>query len=58
VAKGSAGYDKYLREIKDLHEMIVYAMKCKQTTDLGNTKKLRALLRDFEKSYFEEEHQK
>ena len=42
---------KYLREVKMLHEMIVFAMKCKQTTDPENVAKLRSLIKDFQESY-------
>ncbi|MBD3391746.1 MAG: superoxide dismutase [Chitinivibrionales bacterium] len=45
-------YQKYITELSALHEMLVYAMQCKQTTDLANTKKLRESLEKFRKSYF------
>ncbi|KAA3606327.1 MAG: superoxide dismutase [Calditrichaeota bacterium] len=44
---------KYLEKITMLHEMIVYSMKAKQTTDLANVKKLNSLIDSFEKAYFE-----
>lgn len=34
-----------------LHEMLVAAMKCKQTTDLEHVEKLRSLLAEFRKAY-------
>jgi len=43
--------EKYVREITTLHEMLVFTMKCKQTTDLGNVEKVKSLLKDFESSY-------
>ena len=46
-----AAMGKYLREVKMLHEMIVFAMKCKQTTDVENCEKLRALIKAFQASY-------
>jgi nickel superoxide dismutase len=50
-------YKKYVKQVTLLHEMLVYAMKCKQTTDLANVEKLRTLISDFEAVYFEpEEH--
>lgn len=49
-------YKKYVKQVALLHEMLVYAMKCKQTTDLANVEKLRALVSDFEAVYFEPEH--
>ncbi len=44
---------KYIRQITLLHEMLVTAMKCKQTADLEHPKKLRSLLHDFEHAYLE-----
>jgi nickel superoxide dismutase len=46
-------YAKYKKELMLLHEMLVYAMKCKQTTDLANVKKLRNALEEFKESYFD-----
>lgn len=51
LSKESAGYDAYLNKLKLLHEMIVTAMKCKQTTDLANVEKLKLLLDQFAKAY-------
>ncbi len=45
-------YDKYQTHLALLHKMLVYSMKCKQTTDLGFIEKLRATVADFEKAYF------
>ena len=42
----------YDRKIGLLHQMLVYAMKCKQTTELENIKKLRETLQGFEALYF------
>jgi len=46
-------YEKYVKKIVLLHEMLVYSMKAKQTTDLSNVEKLRALLAEFRTVYFE-----
>ena len=46
----------YAKKINILHEMLIYAMKCKQTTDLANTERLRTLLKDFEALYFGHTH--
>jgi len=43
-----AKYDKHLEL---LHQMLVSAMKCKQTTDLAQVEKLRALNQEFRASY-------
>ncbi len=41
----------YVKKLTLLHQMLVYAMKTKQTTDLSNVEKLRHLLEDFHKAY-------
>lgn len=46
----------YEKKVTLLHQMLVYAMKCKQTTDLSNTQKLRSLLKQFEDFYFDHTH--
>ncbi len=46
-------YQKYVRQIVLLHQMLVYAMKAKQSVDLSNIERLHALLEDFEGIYFE-----
>ena len=45
----SPDYDKKLAA---LHEMLVYAMKCKQTTDVTNVEMLRQAAEKFHKLYF------
>ena len=45
-------YKKYVKELTLLHEMLIYAMKAKQTTDLSNVEKLRALVSSFKTSCF------
>ena len=42
----------YVKKISVLHEMLIYGMKCKQTTDLANAKKLRSLIKEFKTLYF------
>lgn len=44
-------YEKYLKELSTLHQMLVYAMKAKQSTDTTNTEALRSLLKEFEAVY-------
>jgi len=46
----------YEKKVTLLHQMLVYAMKCKQTTDLSNTQKLRSLLKQFEDLYLDHTH--
>ncbi len=47
----AAENEKYVNHLTLCHKMLVTAMKCKQTTDLENTKALRGLIDDFEKAY-------
>ncbi len=51
LSKGSAEHDAYVNKLTLLHQMIVYSMKCKQTTDLANVEKLKHLLDQFAKAY-------
>ena len=44
-------YNEYVKKLTLLHEMLVYTMKAKQTTDLANTEKLRTLLAQFQAVY-------
>ncbi len=39
--------DKYAEKLKLLHNMLISAMKCKQSTDLANVEALRAQLKEF-----------
>jgi len=52
--EGAEAREKYLAQITSLHQMLVYSMKAKQTTDLENIGKLRTLLEAFRTSYFAE----
>lgn len=45
-------YGHYVEQLTSLHEILVYAMKTKQTTDLNNIKMLRSAVQKFEKAYF------
>ncbi|HFA51791.1 MAG TPA: superoxide dismutase [Bacteroidetes bacterium] len=45
-------YARYVKHLTHLHEIAVYAMKCKQTTDLKNIVKIKTAVDDFERSYF------
>ena len=49
-----AAFSKYVRELRLLHEMMVHAMKAKQTTDLEHCAKLRDLIAKFRASYLGE----
>lgn len=41
----------YVKKLTLLHQMLVYAMKSKQTTDLNNVEKLRHALAEFHQAY-------
>jgi len=45
-------HNEYVKKLTLLHEMLVYTMKTKQTTDLGNVDKLRSSSDEFRKVYF------
>ena len=52
TGKGNAeAYHKYVRQLTLLHEMLVYSMKARQTTDLANVDKLESLLLEFRAIY-------
>jgi len=44
--------EKYAQKVAVLHQMLIAAMKCKQTTDLDHVATLRTLLKKFETLYF------
>ena len=50
--KTTEAYTAAQRQLSLLHEMLVYAMKAKQTTDLAHVQKLRSLIADFRVAYF------
>lgn len=50
--KNTEEHKKYVKQITLLHEMLVYAMKAKQTTDLANVEKIRSVLASFRTAYF------
>lgn len=54
-AGDSKGYKGYLEKVTLLHEMLVQAMKAKQTTDLIHIEKLHHLLKSFHTAYFGQE---
>ena len=47
--------EKYVTQLTLLHEMLVYAMKSKQTVDKSHTKRLRQLVDGFAHAYFSAE---
>ncbi len=52
--KSDAGaYQKYVEKLTSLHQILVFSMKAKQTTDLSNVEKLKTLLQEFRSAYFQ-----
>ncbi|WP_018970545.1 superoxide dismutase [Ni] [Rubritalea marina] len=51
VKLGEENKGSYLQKLELLHEVIVYAMKCKQKLDVENADKLLASIEAFEKLY-------
>lgn len=48
-------YETYQAQLETLHQMMVAAMKAKQTTDQQHIEQLRTLLKEFVNLYFDEE---
>ncbi len=48
----SDNYDQYITNLTLLHQLLVYSMKAKQSTDLDVIDKLNETLSSFEESYF------
>jgi len=46
-----APFEIYTRQLVILHSILVEAMKCKQTTELGHVETLRVLVKEFRASY-------
>lgn len=46
------GVKDYNKKLSLLQQMLVYSMKCKQTTDLENAAKLREFVKQFHQLYF------
>jgi nickel superoxide dismutase len=51
-------YTAYTYKLSLLHQLLFYAMKTKQTTDLEHITKLRSLLSEFHDAYFGPEEKK
>ena len=50
------GDEHYMDKLKTLHDMLIGAMKCKQSTDLNHVANLRKLLSEFKDLYFKHSH--
>jgi len=44
--------ENYEKKLGLLHQILIYSMKCKQTTDLANVNKLKDLVNEFKTLYF------
>ena len=42
----------YSKKLQAFHKILVYAMKCKQTTEISNVNSIRSAFKEFEKLYF------
>ena len=51
TAGDTKAHNEYVKKLTLLHEMLVYAMKTKQTTDLANVEKLKVTLEKFHQAY-------
>lgn len=54
-AGDKAAQEKYTAQLQVVHNIIVYSMKAKQTTDQAHVEKLQELVKKFYKLYFDEE---
>jgi hypothetical protein len=56
--KQDAAFTDYQNKVTLLHQMMVYSMKCKQTSNLENVKKLLSLVDEFKGVYFSADDKK
>jgi hypothetical protein len=52
TAGDEKAHKTYIKKLTLLHQMLVYSMKAKQTTDLDNVEHLRSSLKEFHDVYF------
>jgi len=52
VEEDDPKYKTNMKQLELLHKMLVYAMKCKQSTDVKKVEKLEKTLEKFSKLYF------
>ena len=53
-AEDKQAAERYLKQLATCHQILVYAMKTKQTTDLDSVKMLKSQVEAFKKMYFED----
>lgn len=53
--KDKEAHAQYESKLSVLHQMLIYAMKAKQATDLSHVEKLRSLVTQFRGVYFKKE---
>jgi len=54
-ASDAAAYAKYAGQLTALHDLLIQAMKAKQTTDLAHVEQMRHMVEEFSRLYFSEE---
>ena len=54
IKPAGPGDKECAKKLSLLHEMLVYSMKAKQTTDLSNVEKMRETLKEFKELYFKD----
>ena len=54
VRAGGEGYDRYIDMLTTLHDIMIHAMRAKQTTDLEYVENLKVLVKRFNKAYMGE----
>ncbi len=52
-ARDKDAYQKYVKQVVLLHQMLVYAMKTKQSVDLSNVEQLHGFMDEFERIYLD-----
>jgi nickel superoxide dismutase len=50
--KDEKGFKEYTKKLTLLHQLLFYAMKTKQTTELSHVEKLKSVLAEFHDAYF------
>ncbi len=52
-SEGKQAAETYVQKLTLCHQILVYAMKAKQTTDMENVERLKSTVAQFKKSYFD-----
>ncbi|MGB7053895.1 MAG: superoxide dismutase [Ni] [bacterium] len=57
-AEDNDAYQRYVKQVVLLHQILIYAMKTKQAVDFANIEQLRTLVGKFEATYLGHKHKK